>query len=89
MLCAETNIRVRYGETDKMGYLYYGHYPAYFEVARTDLIRKFGFTYKQIEDQGIILPVRSLKVDYKMPAYMNCLRSNWISVMKSVMQTTT
>jgi len=68
MLCAETNIRVRYGETDKMGYLYYGHYPAYFEVARTDLIRMFGFTYKQIEDQGIILPVRSLKIDYILPA---------------------
>ncbi len=69
MTCSETIIRVRYGETDKMGYLYYGHYPAYFEASRTDMIRLFGFSYKEIEERGIIMPVRSLKVDYKRPAF--------------------
>lgn len=69
MICSETTIRVRYSETDRMGYLYYGHYPAYFEASRTDLIRLFGLTYKEIEEQGIIMPVRSLKVDYKQPAH--------------------
>lgn len=62
-------IRVRYGETDRMGYLYYGHYPEYFEVARTDLIRSLGLSYREIEDMGILMPVRSLKVDYRFPAY--------------------
>lgn len=68
MYTAESLIRVRYGETDRMGYLYYGHYPEYFEVARTEMIRSLGMSYKEIEDSGIILPVRSLKVDYKLPA---------------------
>jgi acyl-CoA thioester hydrolase len=68
MLCSETKIRVRYGETDRMGYLYYGHYPEYFEVSRTDLIRSMGISYREIEDQGIIMPVKSLTVDYKLPA---------------------
>jgi acyl-CoA thioester hydrolase len=68
MFSTETQIRVRYGETDRMGYLYYGHYPEYFEVARTDMIRSLGLSYRDIEDCGIIMPVRSLKVDYKVPA---------------------
>jgi acyl-CoA thioester hydrolase len=68
MYCFESLIRVRYGETDRMGYLYYGHYPEYFEVSRTDMIRSLGLSYKEIEDMGIILPVRNLKVDYKIPA---------------------
>jgi len=68
MYCFETNIRVRYGETDRMGYLYYGHYPEYFEVARTDMIRSLGISYREMEDQGIILPVRSLHIEYKQPA---------------------
>jgi acyl-CoA thioester hydrolase len=68
MYCSETLIRVRYGETDKMGYMYYGHYPEYFEVSRTDMIRSLGLSYSEIEDMGIIMPVRSLKIDYKNPA---------------------
>jgi acyl-CoA thioester hydrolase len=68
MFCFESHIRVRYGETDRMGYLYYGHYPEYFEVSRTDMIRSFGLSYKEIEEMGIIMPVRSLRVDYRIPA---------------------
>jgi acyl-CoA thioester hydrolase len=68
MYCTETIIRVRYGETDRMGYMYYGHYPEYFEVSRTDMIRSLGLSYREIEDSGIIMPVKSLKVDYKTPA---------------------
>jgi acyl-CoA thioester hydrolase len=82
MITSETTIRVRYGETDKMGYLYYGHYPAYFEVSRTDMIRLFGLSYKYIEEQGIIMPVRSLKVDYKRPA-----RYDDLLVVKSFLKT--
>lgn len=68
MFCTETKIRVRYGETDRMGYMYYGHYPEYFEVARTDMIRALGISYKEIEDKGVIMPVRSLHADFKKPA---------------------
>jgi acyl-CoA thioester hydrolase len=68
MVSFETQIRVRYGETDRMGYLYYGHYPAYFEVARTDLIRSLGMSYKSVEETGIILPVRSLVIESIHPA---------------------
>ena len=68
MFCTESQIRVRYGETDRMGYMYYGNYPEYFEVARTDMIRALGLSYRDIEDQGIIMPVRTLRVDYKLPA---------------------
>lgn len=82
MFISETQIRVRYGETDKMGYMYYGHYPEYFEVSRTDMIRCFGLSYKAIEEMGIIMPVRSLKVDYRLPAHYDeiltvksCLKS--------------
>ncbi len=68
MFCSETSIRVRYGETDKMGYMYYGHYPEYFEVSRTEMIRSLGLSYREIEEMGIIMPVRSLRVEYKIPA---------------------
>ena len=69
MYSTETLIRVRYGETDRMGYMYYGHYPEYFEASRTEMIRSLGLSYKEIEDQGIIMPVKSLSVDYKVPAF--------------------
>jgi len=68
MFTFETKIRVRYGETDKMGYVYYGNYPLYYEVGRTELMRNFGFSYKKIENMGIILPVKTLDVKYHKAA---------------------
>jgi len=68
MVIHETKVRVRYGETDKMGYAYYGIYPQYYEVARTELIRSFGLSYKKLEDEGIMLPVLSLDIKYLKPA---------------------
>jgi len=50
-------IRVRYGETDQMGYVYYGYYSMYYEVARVESLRQLGLTYKEIEAMGIIMPV--------------------------------
>lgn len=69
MITSEIKLRVRYSETDKMGYCYYGVYAQYFEVGRTDLLRQFGLTYRQIEENGIMLPVLSLNVKYIKPAY--------------------
>jgi len=61
-------VRVRYGETDQMGYLYYGHYALYYEVGRAEAIRQLGFTYKQLEELGIHMPVVELNSRYLRPA---------------------
>lgn len=67
------NIRVRYAETDKMGYVYYGNYATYYEVARVEWLRERGYSYKQMEDDGIMLPVVHFSVDYKRPAFYDDL----------------
>ena len=69
MLISETTIRVRYGETDRMGYVYYGNYAQYYEVARVEALREIGFSYKEIEDRGILLPVIDFTIQYKKPAF--------------------
>ncbi len=63
------NIRVRYAEVDRMGYVYYGNYATYFEVARVETLRTLGVTYKELEDDGIILPVLDFAVKYVKPAF--------------------
>ena len=68
MYTSETKIRVRYGETDQMGFLYYGNYALYYEVGRAEAIRQLGFTYKELEDLGIHMPVVELKSQYFRPA---------------------
>ena len=74
MYAYETQIRVRYGETDQMGYLYYGQYAQYFEVGRVETIRSLGLTYKELEDvHGIWLPVVSLEMRFVRPAYYDDL----------------
>lgn len=65
----ETKLRVRYAETDRMGYCYYGNFAAFFEVARVEALRELGMTYKKLEDDGIILPVRDYQIKYFKPAY--------------------
>ena len=62
-------IRVRYAETDKMGYTYYGNYATYLEVARVEALRSLGISYKELEDQGIMLPVLEYYIKYFKPAY--------------------
>ena len=64
----ETRIRVRYAETDRMDFVYYGAYATYFEVARVEFLRELGFTYKVMEDQGVLLPVSDYAVRYLKPA---------------------
>jgi acyl-CoA thioester hydrolase len=51
-----------------MGYLHHGNYPLYFEEGRTELIRAIGLTYREIEDRGILLPVRDMNIRYFLPA---------------------
>jgi len=68
MLSHKLQIRVRYGETDQMGYVYYGNYAQYFEMGRVEWLRNLGISYKRMEDSGIMLPVLNLNIEYKNPA---------------------
>ena len=63
-----TNLRVRYAETDKMGVVYYANYLVWFEVARTDLLRSLGWSYREMEAAGISLPVIEAHCEYQRPA---------------------
>lgn len=66
---SSTQIRVRYGETDQMGYCYYGNYAQYFEVGRVEALREVGLSYKEMEAKGIMLPVSEFTVKYISPAF--------------------
>ena len=69
MFIHETQIRVRYGETDQMGYLYYGTYAQYYEVGRAEAIRSLGLSYKEMETvHGVMMPVMSLQMRFVRPA---------------------
>lgn len=67
MYQSTTTVRVRYGETDQMGYVYYGFYAMYYEVARVESLRQLGLTYKQIEEMGVIMPVLENKSKFLLP----------------------
>ncbi len=63
-----TTLRVRYGETDQMGYCYYGNYAQYFEVGRVEAMRSLGMSYRLLEERGVMLPVSEFSVHYIAPA---------------------
>lgn len=63
-----TKIRVRYGETDQMGYMYYGNYAEFYEVGRVEMLRSLGLTYSAMEQSGIKMPVLELNCKYLKPA---------------------
>ena len=64
----QVQIRVRYSETDQMRVVYHGNYAQYFEVGRVEWLRNKGVSYKWMEENGIMLPVVSLTMNYKKPA---------------------
>jgi acyl-CoA thioester hydrolase len=68
MYSHSTKIRVRYGETDQMGYMYYGNYAQYYEVGRVEMLRSLGMSYSSMEADGIMMPVLELKCKYIKPA---------------------
>ena len=63
-----TRLRVRYAETDRMGVVYYANYFVWFEVARTDWLRETGWSYREMEADGVSLPVIEAHCDYRQPA---------------------
>ena len=62
-------IRVRYGDTDQMGYVYYGNYGYYYEQARAESIRSIGISYKELEDTGVMMPITRMNIKYIQPAF--------------------
>lgn len=68
MIKYETKLRVRYGETDQMGYVYYGNYAQFFEIGRVEWLRNLGVSYKNLEESNIMLPVLNLNVNFLKPA---------------------
>lgn len=67
MIAATTILRVRYAETDKMGVVYYANYFEWFEVGRCEALRAAGFSYRDLEEQGIMLPVIEASCHYRQP----------------------
>ena len=68
MYQSESQIRIHYALTDKMGVVYHGHYAQFYEIGRTDAIRKLGMSYKDIEATGVIMPVVELNCRFFQPA---------------------
>jgi acyl-CoA thioester hydrolase len=68
MPSSTSTLRVRYAETDKMGVVYYANYLVWFEVARTDLLRTLGWSYREMEHTGVSLPVIETHCEYHRPA---------------------
>lgn len=66
-------VRVRYAETDQMGVVYHGNYAQYFEMGRVEWLRSLGVSYKWMEENGVMLPVVSLQMNYKKPAFYDDL----------------
>lgn len=73
MLATETMLRVRYAETDQMGFAYYGNYAKYYEVGRADAMRTLGMTYREMEEKGVVMPIVTMSSKYIRPAHYDDL----------------
>lgn len=73
MFKSQTSLRVRYAETDRMGYVYYGNYAGYYEVGRVESLRSLGMSYREMEDSGIMLPVLNYSIKYYKPSFYDDL----------------
>jgi acyl-CoA thioester hydrolase len=83
MYTHQTQIRVRYSETDRMNYVYYGNYAQYFEVARVEALRSLDVSYKELEEvEGVMLPVIDFQIKYLKPAFYDELLTIKTSIVK-------
>ncbi|MBB6671043.1 acyl-CoA thioesterase [Cohnella nanjingensis] len=77
-------LRVRYQETDKMGVVYHANYVNWFEIGRTEWVRQAGYTYREIETRGLLLPVVNLEASFEQPA----LYDDWVTICTRVTEMT-
>lgn len=82
MITKDIQVRVRYGETDQMGFLYHAHYVAYYDVARTEMLRSIGLSNVELEANGYMLPVLEVNVNYKNPAHYDDLLTVRVSLLE-------
>ncbi|MDQ1152049.1 acyl-CoA thioesterase [Sphingobacterium zeae] len=82
MFVFDHQIRVRYAETDQMGYVYYGNYAAFYEIARTEMLRSTGISYKELEEMGVMLPVTEMKTKYLKPGKYDDLITIRVTIRK-------
>ena len=83
MYTHSTQIRVRYSETDRMNYVYYGNYAQYFEVARVEALRNLGISYKELEEvEGVMLPVLDYQIKFFKPGFYDELLTIKTSIVK-------
>ena len=68
MFTHKTQIRIHYALTDQMGVVYHGHYAQFYEIGRTEALRSLGFTYKEVETMGVIMPVTEIHSKFLRPA---------------------
>lgn len=80
MFTHNIQVRVRYGETDQMGYVYYGNYATYYEIARVEALRHIGLPYKELEERGVGMPVFDMQVKYHKPAKYDDLLEIQVSI---------
>ena len=73
MYAHEITIRIAYADTDVMGFVYYGNYPRFYEIGRTEMIRSLGMTYREMEEKGVLMPVVNLSCEYIKPAHYDDL----------------
>lgn len=85
MFQTSVQVRVRYAETDQMGYVYYGNYATYYEVARVEALRKLGLSYKELEANGIMMPVLENHSKFLLPGKYDELLTVKVSILKKPM----
>ncbi len=81
-ITTKTTYRIRYADTDQMGVVYYGNYPRFYEIGRSEMIRDLGYTYRELEKTGVFMPVASLTAQYRMPLYYDELITIETSIKK-------
>ena len=82
MFQTSIQVRVRYAETDQMGYVYYGNYATYYEVARVEALRKLGLSYKELEANGVMMPVLENRSKFLLPGKYDELLTVKVSIPK-------
>lgn len=69
IITREIELRVRYKDTDTMGIVHHANFITFYEVARTEMMRAFGRTYREMEDSGVMMPILGVDIEYFSPAY--------------------
>lgn len=82
MFTTKTTYRIRYADTDQMGVVYYGNYARLYEIGRSEMIRDLDYTYRELEETGVFMPVAAIDAKYRRPLYYDELITIETSIKK-------